>query len=218
MLRGRFEFDERIVHEIREVDLNVEGKWFQFARADGSITTSLLRLRGGGVVEGHSHPNERSWAQEDGTLVFRDGDGRVTTRLTDTRSQFGRVDHSGPFLPNPGVTHQLRQLDREVTGKVWQFRRPRSLPISVLLHVDGGIESDHPNETFWAFEEDQLVFFDPARRPTTRFALGKDPDGRMTWTGKFLPDPAITHQLVEWNIDLTWGESSRYISWLPGRD
>ncbi|MET9387650.1 beta-L-arabinofuranosidase domain-containing protein [Streptomyces sp. NPDC002928] len=216
VLRGRFEFDERIVHELREVHLDVEGKWFQFARADGSIITNLVRLRAGGNVEGHSRPSEQSWAQEDGTLVFRDGDGRVTTRFTDTRSQFGRVDHSGAFLPNPGVTHQLRQLDREVTGKIWQFRRPHSVPISVLLHVDGRIESDHPNETFWAVEGDQLVFFDPTRRPTTRFALEKDPDGRMTWTGKFLPDPAIMHRLVEWNIDLTWGESSRYISWLPG--
>ncbi|MBV7701064.1 beta-L-arabinofuranosidase domain-containing protein, partial [Streptomyces sp. TRM70350] len=216
VLRGSFEFDGRIVHELREVDLTVEGKWFQFARADGSVITSLLRLRADGTIEGHSHPNERSWAQEGDTLVFHNGDGRVTTRFTDTHSQFGRVDHSGPFLPNPKITHQLRQLDPEATGKVWQFRRPHSLPISILLHVDGSIESDHPNETFWAMEGNQLVFFDPARRPTTRFALGKDPDGRMTWTGKFLPDPATTHQLVEWNIDLTWGESSRYVSWLPG--
>ncbi|MET7303945.1 beta-L-arabinofuranosidase domain-containing protein [Embleya sp. NPDC005575] len=218
VLRGRFEFDERVVHELREVDLGVEGKWFQFARTDGSIITSLLRLRAGGSVEGHSHPNERSWAQEDGTLVFRDGDGRVTTRFTKTNSQFGRVDHSGPFLSDAGVTHQLRQLDRGVTGKVWQFHRPHVFPISILLHVDGSIESDHPNETFWITEGDHLVFLDPLRRPTTRFALGKNPDGRMTWKGEFLPDPAITHLLVEWNIDLTWGEDSRYISWLPGEN
>ncbi|MGW4687952.1 beta-L-arabinofuranosidase domain-containing protein [Streptomyces sp. NPDC004244] len=218
VLRGRFEFDDRIVHELREVALSAEEKLFQFARADGSIITSILRLRAGGVIEGHSHPNERSWAQEGGTLVFRDVDGRVTTRFTETRAQFGRVDHSGPLLTDPRITHRLRQLDHEVTGKVWQFRRPHSPPINVLLQVDGSIESDHPNETFWALEGHELVFFDPARRPTARFALGKDPDGRMTWTGKFLPDPAITHQLVEWSIDLTWGERSRYISWLPSGD
>ena len=90
------------------------------------------------------------------------------------------------------------------------------MPISILLNLDGSIESDHRHETFWAFEGNQLVFFDPDRRPTTRFALGKDPDGRMTWAGEFLLNPAIKHRLVEWNIDVTLGDGSRYISWLPG--
>ena len=65
-----------------------------------------------------------------------------TTLFTDTRSWFGRVDHSGPLLSDPGITHQLRQLDRGVTGKVWQFHRPNSVPISILLNLDGSIESD----------------------------------------------------------------------------
>ena len=136
--------------------------------------------------------------------------------FTDTRTALGRVDYRGDFLLDSDISHELRQLDLEVIGKIWQFRRPRPYPIDIRLFPDGSIESDHPNETFWGWEGDQLVFYDAARSPTTRFRLGKDHDARITWSGPFLADPTITHELAEWNIDLNWDQTSQYISWLPG--
>jgi uncharacterized protein len=214
VLRGRFQFDGTIVHELREVDLQPAGAWFQFSRADGTILAERLRLMADGTIGGYSHPNERRWEGEGDTLVFRDDSGRVTTRFTDTRTTFGRTDYIGQALLDPAITHRLRRLDLEVTGKVWQFRVPHPGFVSIRLLPDGSVESDHPNESFWGWEQDQLVLYNNARTPTTRLRVGKDSDGRMTWTGPFLPNPAITHQLVEWNIDATWGQPSRYISWL----
>jgi hypothetical protein len=64
VLRGRFEFDGRIIQTLREVDLAVEGRWFRFSRRDGSLLAARLRLLPDGPIDGHSHPNEARWGLE----------------------------------------------------------------------------------------------------------------------------------------------------------
>ena len=215
VLRGVFEFDRQIVHELRELDLRMAGRRFQFCRAGGPVIAERLRLRDDHSIEGYDHANERRWEQESDTLVFRSQSGQVTTRFTEISTLFGRVDYRGTFLLAPGITHELRELDTEVVGKIWQFRRPNLGSISIRLLPGGVIEADHPNESFWGWEADQLVFYNAARTPTTRFRIGKDSTGRIWWKGPFLLAAGIEHQLVEWNVNVQWGVSSPYISWLP---
>jgi hypothetical protein len=151
-------------------------------------------------------------------LVFCAEDGTATTRFTETRVSLGRVDFIGQFVQDASITHELSELDVVATDKIWQFRRrPGPGDISIRLLRDGRIESaDNTNETYWKSEDGAIVFCDAARLPTTRFtSLDKDADGRMRWAGPFLPDPTINHVLAEWNVDLDWGESGQYISWLP---
>jgi DUF1680 family protein len=218
VLRGRFEFDGRIIHTLREVDLAVERRWFRFSRRDGSLLAARLRLLPDGLIDGHSHPNEARWGLEGDVLVFYAEDGTATTRFTETRVSLGRVDFVGEFVQDASITHELSELDVVATDKIWQFRRPPGPGgISIRLLRDGRIESaDNANETYWKSEDGAIVFCDAARLPTTRFtSLDKDADGRMRWAGPFLPDPTINHELAEWNADLDWGESGQYISWLP---
>ena len=218
VLRGRSEIVTDIVHELREVDLRVDDKSFLFARVgEPTPLASALRLLPGGSIDDYNHPNERSWAREGDTLVFKAQDGRVSTRFTSTRTRFGRVEYQGRSLFAPGIVHRLRQIDRQVADKIWQFRRPSTAAISIRLHTDGTIESDHPNETYWVWDGPSLVFLDKSRSPTTRFTLtpDSDPQGRMMWTGPFVHNPAIIHRLVEWSIDVPRSGEARYISWLP---
>lgn len=241
VLRGRF--SDQVMHELREVDMSLEDRYFQFSQLEtGKTLAPFVRLREGGAIEGHQHFNEHSWALDGENLIFLNENGDVSTRFTDTHAMFGRVDRAGKFLfPPPGttITHRLRQLDPTVTGKVWQFRRPaqKNLPerTLILLHRDGTIFSDHPNERLWSVEAEGIAesvgaqshaYWDPGPsllfqaedgHDTTRFNLDIDDDGRMHWTGPFLDIPGITHHLVEWNIDLSWSDSraTRYRSWLP---
>ncbi|MGZ4524856.1 MAG: beta-L-arabinofuranosidase domain-containing protein [Mycobacterium sp.] len=246
------------VHELRELDLGVVDKLFQFSRTDRTLAPRQLRLLPDGTIQGSGNPNESRWEVQDGYLIFIRDDGHVTTRFINTATKLGRVDYTGPFLDNPTITHQLRLLDPEVTGKVWQFRRDpppfypdsndfflnpsvwtgvcqqrsevlgggpipgaRLWAINIVLHPDGTIDSDHPNETFWALEQQpdgpSLLFMNDNSSITTRFSLDKDSEGRMVWNGTFV-DSRYSHYLVEWSSDLTWSDSnsSRYISWLPG--
>ncbi len=216
VLRGRSELPPYFVHELREVDLSGAGKWFQFGRTDGTVLAGRVQLIPGGQLSGYAHPNESRWRVEGDALVLVAADGRPSTRFTSTRSAFGRVDYEGQSLFDPAIRHRLRELDLDVAGKEWQFQRPHPGWISLRLRTDGTIESDHPNESRWGWYRGALAFFNAGGAVTTSFTtVDKTPDGRMRWTGRFVPDPTIEHRLVEWNADLRWLPAPRYISWLP---
>jgi DUF1680 family protein len=220
VLRGRSEVDGTIVHELREVDLSVEGKWFQYSRGDGTVLAERMRLLADGSLSGYDNPNERRWERADELLTFYAEDGRPSTDFTATKSALGRIDYTGPSLFNPTITHRLAEIDLEVVGKEWQFERsahPVPSLVSLMLRANGEIESDHPDESRWAWDGDTLVFYDAAGSATTRFTsvTKQRDDGRMLWVGSFVPNPAIQHMLREWNADLRWDQELRYVTWLP---
>ena len=213
MLRGRPVFDADILHELREVELAPEGRLFELSRLGGPVLAPRMRLASGGRVEGSTHPNEHLWDRQGDHLLLISASGQVTTRFDRTYVAFGLVDYTGTFLPDPTITHRLRELDDGVDDKEWQFRRPSGW-ISVRLRPDGTVDGDHPNETFWARDGDDLLFLGPDRSATTRFSqLTRLDEGRLVWRGSFLPNPVITHELVEWNVDLEWARPVRYRSW-----
>lgn len=215
VLRGRPTFDADILHELREVALDPAERLFELSRVGGPVLAPRLRLRSSGVIEGSTHANEHLWERQGDDLLLFSRGGQLTTRFTRTRVAFGLVDYFGAFLPDPTITHRLREIDDAVDDKEWQFRRP--LPnvwISIRLRPDGTVEGDHPNESHWQRDGTDLLLLDPNRAVTTKFTtLTKLDDGRLVWRGSFLPNQAITHELVEWNVDLEWARPVRYRSW-----
>jgi hypothetical protein len=86
-----------------------ERTW-QFGRGDGSVIANSIRLRPGGKIEGYAHYNESRWALEGSTLVFYDASGKPTCRFTSVRPLDNRLVLSGPFIPDPRMTHVLREV------------------------------------------------------------------------------------------------------------
>jgi DUF1680 family protein len=238
MLRGAFEFDRSITHVLSELDTGVTDKLWDFGRIgpDGHVVriAPRVRLLPGGAVAGHAHPNESTWTLEGNTLIFHAQDGTPSTRFTSIASEHGRAVWAGQFLFDPSLTHVLRELDWN-PSRLWQFRRPTRFPISLRLLTDGSIDgADHPNESGWRLEGDTLVFslangtvttrftdvvadrrIDDRRDLIVAFSGARDVERRMFRRGAFVPDPSITHELREWNIDLGWSAGVPYVSWLP---
>lgn len=76
---------------------------------DGSIISTTLKLSPTGRITGYSYPNEYSWEINDGALLFRHQDGRVSTRFTSAtvNTYTGQITLMGAFLLAPGLTHSL---------------------------------------------------------------------------------------------------------------
>jgi hypothetical protein len=232
ILRGVFAFDRQITHVLSELDNVVTNKTWQFVRrvggGDESVIAERMRLLPDGRIDGYSHPNEARWGLEGDTLVFYAQDGRPSTRFPSIGTDHGRMSHRGIFLFDPGITHELRELDLQVRNKIWQFCRWVGLPlreevIASLRLLDSGVidGSTHPNETRWGWEGETLVFYAVDGTPSTRFDQvrafdqGRKERGRMLRSGSFLFDPGIRHILREWNIDANWTWGKTYVSWLP---
>ena len=89
------------------------GKRFRFSwkteRASSHIGTATLRKDG--TIAGISSPNETFWLVDDqGRLVFKHRDGRVSTVFTRAERREGRWIFSGPFQFDEGVLHQLEEI------------------------------------------------------------------------------------------------------------
>ena len=127
-LSGQFAFDPTIRHVLYEVDPNVVGKLWRFWRLDGDPIDDNVRLLTDHTIDGHQHPNERTWGFEDDTLVFYDSDGRASTRFTTFRAQGGVMRYEGPYLGNPAITHALteRGADFELGSSYVVWLRYRS--------------------------------------------------------------------------------------------
>lgn len=220
VLRGRPGFDREVLHELREVELDPADRIFELSRTDGTVLVPRLRLRADGTIEGALHPNEHRWERDGDDLLFISAAGDVTTRFDHTWVAYGLVDRWGAFLPDRSITHRIRELDDEVANREWQFRRPKpSGWVSVRLRPDGTVASDHPNESFWARDGADLLFLAADRSPTTRFTqlsrlADAGPDsGRLVWRGRFLGPGDITHELVEWNVDIEFPNPAHYRCW-----
>ncbi len=91
---------------------NLTSATWQFGRTNGSVISNQMRLMPNGVITGYQHPNESRWGIESKTLVFYHRSGRVTTRFTSCRKVNGVTILSGTFLPNPGITHVLKEVGK----------------------------------------------------------------------------------------------------------
>lgn len=92
--------------------LFVDTVW-RFGRADRSVIAARIVLRPGGIIEGYTHPNERSWAIVDGALAFRNDKGETITRFDragPAAEPTGSLFLGGTFKPNANVTHVLTRL------------------------------------------------------------------------------------------------------------
>jgi hypothetical protein len=222
ILRGRLTFDRSIIHELRELNLQVMDKVWHFGRGDGTSLAERLRLLPNGAIAGSTHPNESRWRMEGETLVFCAANGTPTTRFEEIATEHGRMILRGRFLFDQRITHVLSELDLEVRNKIWQFWTslfPANLdtyPVSLRLLPDGAIDgSRYPNETRWGLEGGVLVFYTREGVPSTRFTTTRAENGRMVLYGDFEFDRRIKHKLIEHNLDLGWVTGSPYVSWLP---
>ena len=86
-------------------------RFWSFGQAGQPPLARYLRLAAGGRLAGYSHDNEKSWALQDGVLVFLDRYGCVTTRFAAiAESPEGRLTLSGAFLPDAAITHELWEV------------------------------------------------------------------------------------------------------------
>jgi DUF1680 family protein len=198
-------------------------RW-QLARSDGTVLTGPLTLLSGGTIQGSTHPNESRWGFEGTDLTFYGGDGRPTTRFSTVSDQAGRIRLEGIFLPDPTITHVLRQVDADVSDTLWDFvridRRPEPDAVSAspirldpFGRVHGYRHPRFPNEVRWQIEGADVVLCNHEGRPTARLAPGSRVGEARTFTGAFIPDPQFTHRLQE--LDVGWVRGSAYVSWLP---
>jgi hypothetical protein len=238
VLRGVFRLDPSMTHVLKEVDIGLEGKSWDFVRfgpdAQQTRIASGVRLLSGGIISGYSHPNEARWGFEGDTLVFYTDRGAASTRFTSLLMQHGRPTRRGQFLLDPRLTHELRAIDSQPANKLWRFVRrwpvnpPGAIDLRLLGNsvIDG---ADHPNESRWRIDGGALEFLAASGAVSTRFTEMEagvaadifdfrgvaDPERRMIRSGIFQFDHAIRHELRESNIDLGWTAGSAYISWLP---
>ncbi|MBI4776311.1 MAG: hypothetical protein HY788_19380 [Deltaproteobacteria bacterium] len=192
------------IHRKAQTDVTLTD--WQFGRGDGSIIADRIRLLPDGRIEGYSHPNESRWGYEGDTVVFYHQSGSPTCRFTSAGQEAGGIVLRGSFLPDPGITHVLREKGKtqkvqiDVTLLVWQFGRGDGSIIAdrIRLLPDGRIEGySHPNESRWGLEGDTVVFYHRNGSPTCRFTSAGEETGMAVLRGPFLPDPRITHVLRE---------------------
>jgi acetyltransferase-like isoleucine patch superfamily enzyme len=84
-----------------------------FVRDTGEHPTAPIKLLEGGVIEGYTHENEKSWAWVNGHVAFMTAAGKVSTLFDRVVSETPCV-LEGDFLLGPSkgkkVVHQLREL------------------------------------------------------------------------------------------------------------
>lgn len=223
VLRGALLLDPRIHHVLTETGTPLPRMW-QFVRQQGGAQTVLLprlRLLSGGGFDVPTHPNESRWSMEGSTLVFRAADGSISTQFDSTVIRGGRAELSGQFAFDHTIRHVLREVDPNVTDKIWRFwrRTPaggETIDDKVRLLPDNTIDGhQHPNERAWGFEDDTLVFYDSDGRASTRFTTFRAEGGIMSYEGPYLGDPNITHALTERGAGFELGSS--YLVWLRHR-
>lgn len=76
---------------------------------------------------------------------------------------------------------------QELTSIIWQFGRgDGSIIANIQLRPDGTIGGySHPNESRWAFENDELLFIGTNGRPTTRYNAFYKENDRWIISGPF---------------------------------
>jgi hypothetical protein len=186
---------------------------WQFSRSDGTLLAPSLTLRADGTIQGATNPNESRWGFEGVHLTFYNSQGAATTRFTAVEVPGDRTRLEGKFLPNPAITHVLRQLDGDLDDTIWEFDRAGAAS-PIRLEPSGRIHGyTHPNEASWKRDGATLVFCDQQGAPTTRFTSVSRVGEHRELAGNFLPNPSIVHRLRE--LDIGWVRGSAYVSWLP---
>src|SRR5262249_54058819 len=220
LLSGFSLLDPSKRHNLSEVDLTITGKVWQFRRSDGTILLPVMRMLPGGGFDVPTNPNEHRWAMEGGNLVFYAANGAPSTRFTHITMKNGRTQWSGQFLFDGSITHEIVDINPDVTASIWRFKRKEGdklIADKVRLLAGGAIDGyHHPNEARWEYggAPGTLVLFNNVNATSTNFgAAHVDARGAMVYEGVFLFDRSITHVLEEaapgWDLDST------YICWLP---
>jgi hypothetical protein len=101
---------------------DLEYRIFKFCRTTGTLISETVILEPGGKIAGYSHPNERSWAVEDGNLVFKNGNGAITTVFDKWQLGDG-YKFLGRFLPG-GDEHFHLLVEVAKTGPPLSSERP----------------------------------------------------------------------------------------------
>jgi hypothetical protein len=101
----------------------------------------------GGVIEGYSHENEKSWAWVDGHVAFVTGSGKVST-LFDSVVNGNPLVLEGNFLLGPNnakkVVHQLRELTQHPQRiDPTYFRRQTKLTLYAQMKKYGWSIGEH---------------------------------------------------------------------------
>ena len=229
VLSGVSLIDPSIRHLLSEVELGVIDKTWQFRRQYQTQETILLpvvRLRGDGGFDVPTHPNEHRWEMEGGALVFYAANGVPSTRFTSLRMHNGRAEWRGTFLFDASITHELVEIDVDVTAMVWRFRqRPPAMRNGVLIDPiadkvrllsNGAIDGySHPNEASWEYGPNAgtIIFRSADGTLSTFFDTVRVDKGVMSLEGTFAFDSTITHVLEE--VAPGWAFHSSYICWLP---
>jgi hypothetical protein len=222
VLSGFSLLDPSVRHLLSEVDFGIVGKTWQFRRhtQSGEITLlPVVRLLDGGGFDISTNANEHRWAMEGTTLVFYAANGAPSTRFTSIRMQNGRTEWRGQFLFDSSITHELLEIDLDMPSMIWRFsRQGETLAIADKVRLLPNQEIDgywHPNEARWepTSQPGELLFRSASGAVSTTFDTISVNQGIMTFTGKFLFDPTITHVLQE--VAPGWHFASTYVSWLP---
>jgi len=86
---------------------------FMFFHTEGSskeYEKRLLILRNDGTIDENSHPNESTWqVDEEGRVLIKHKDGRISTVLNEITVQDGKYELRGPFLFKEDINHILRE-------------------------------------------------------------------------------------------------------------
>jgi hypothetical protein len=225
VLSGVSLIDPSVRHLLSEVDLGVINKTWQFRRQYQNKETILLpvvRLLGDGEFDVPTHPNEHRWDMEGRALVFYAANGAPSTRFTSLRMHNGRAEWRGTFLFDASITHELVEIDVDVTAMVWRFLQRRNgvrhdpFADKVRLLPNGAIDGYwHPNEARWDYGPNAgtIIFRSAAGALSTFFDTVRVDKGVMSLEGTFAFDNTITHVLEE--IAPGWAFDSSYICWLP---
>lgn len=92
---------------------------FSWSSADGGAVNGIATLRPDGTIEGIGSPNETYWLlDENGKLLFKHADGRVSTRYDEVRREDGLLHFTGPFLFRDGIMHHLAEVEGAVSDRV----------------------------------------------------------------------------------------------------
>lgn len=223
VLSGVSLLDTSIRHLLSEVDFSILGKTWQFRRLTQNITLlPIVRLLNSGRFDIPTNANEHSWAMEGTTLVFYADSGVPSTRFTSIQMQNGRTVWQGQFLFDQSITHQLVEIDLDVTSMIWRFVRQRTgqqdftIADKVRLLPNHQIDGySFPNEAEWDYgsQPGEFLFRNAAGVVSTTFNSFCVDQGMMTFSGPFAFDSNITHVLQE--VAPGWSFDSSYITWLP---
>jgi hypothetical protein len=111
--------DNSIRHELVEIDLDFTSMLWSFQRVGRrDLLGAEVRLLPNGMIDGYSHPNERTWnyGPQPATIEFRNGSNQVTTFFhTLKTTSAGAMQFTGTFTLAP-ITHVL-----EESAPGWHF-------------------------------------------------------------------------------------------------